>query len=60
VDVLIRLERMEPPAGTVVPRCDQGLSVAAPLPFVGWLGLIRVLAEVVRAETEPPGSARSL
>ena len=52
MDVLIRLERTEPPAGTVVPPCDTSEG-GEPLPFVGWLGLLRVLAEVVRAATEP-------
>ncbi len=52
MDVLIRLERMEPPAGTVVPPRDPNASSPDPLPFVGWLGLLRVWAEVCAA-TEP-------
>jgi hypothetical protein len=50
VDVLIHLESEEPPAGTVVPlarRMPPQPGVASPLPFVGWLGLLRALAEVV-------------
>jgi len=53
MDVLIRLERMEPPAGSVVPPWDRNAASPDPLPFVGWLGLLRVLAEVVRAATQP-------
>jgi hypothetical protein len=50
VDVLIRLERQQPPTGTVcLLREDERLASAASeaLPFVGWLGLLRALAEVV-------------
>jgi hypothetical protein len=53
MDVLIRLERMEPPAGKVVPLRDTNAASPDPLPFVGWLGLLRVLAEVVGTATEP-------
>ena len=51
VDVVIRLERAEPPAGEVVP--PRGVSAAElhPVPFVGWLGLLRALAAVVDAAT---------
>lgn len=52
MDVLIRLERTEPPAGMVVPP-EEANGSAQPLPFVGWLGLLRVLAEIVRTATEP-------
>lgn len=52
MDVLIRLEHTEPPAGMVVPPEDRDGSVPA-LPFVGWLGLLRALAEVVRTSTDP-------
>ena len=48
VDVLIMLERTEPPAGTVVPlRHRERGSEGDELPFVGWLGLLRVLAAVI-------------
>jgi len=50
VDVLIRLDREEPPAGTVVPlrrRESPEAGAATVLPFVGWLGMLRALAEVV-------------
>ena len=51
VDMLIRLERTEPPAGMVVPprNAPAGLE---PLLFIGWLGLMRVLAEAMCA-TDP-------
>ena len=51
MDMLIRLERTEPPAGMVVPprNATAGLD---PLPFIGWLGLLRVLAEAMCA-TDP-------
>lgn len=51
MDMLIRLERTEPPAGMVVPprNAPAGLE---PLPFIGWLGLLRVLAEAMCA-TDP-------
>ena len=42
------LERTEPPAGTVVPlRHRERGSEGDELPFVGWLGLLRVLAVVI-------------
>ena len=53
MDVLIRLERTEPPAGTVLPPGDTNASRPDALPFVGWLGLLRALSEIVRAATEP-------
>jgi hypothetical protein len=55
VDVLIRLDRLEPPRGTVVahPHGSDTQAEAA-LPFVGWLGLLRVLADVLRS-AEPAG-----
>lgn len=56
MDVLIRLDRLEPPGGTVELRPHGSLADAgAALPFVGWLGLLRVLAEVVRSAGEPAG-----
>ncbi|MDQ3671207.1 MAG: hypothetical protein M3364_02035 [Actinomycetota bacterium] len=53
MDVVIRLDRIEPPAGMVLLPSDANAASPDPLPFVGWLGLLRVLAEVVRAATEP-------
>jgi hypothetical protein len=50
VDVLIRLDREQPPAGTVFPvrrRDAPETGAATALPFVGWLGMLRALAEVV-------------
>ena len=55
MDVLIRLERMEPPVGTVVLPRDTNVGSPDPLPFVGWLGLLRALAEVVRAAAATKG-----
>jgi hypothetical protein len=56
VEVLIRLDRLEPPGGTVELRRHGSFAGAGtPLPFVGWLGLLRVLAEVVGAAGEPAG-----
>lgn len=59
MDVLIRLERDDPPAGTVVPvwhaRPDEDDPMDA-RPFVGWLGLLRALAEMLSHGHEPtPG-----
>jgi hypothetical protein len=56
VDVLIRLERQEPPAGTMLRlREEERLASEAEeaLSFVGWLGLLRALSEVVREAGEP-------
>lgn len=51
MDVLIQLERKEPPAGMVLrlrederPASDPGEALA----FMGWLGLLRALSEVLR------------
>jgi hypothetical protein len=52
MDVLIRLERTEPPAGTVVPPRDTIAAGPDPLLFVGWLGLLRALSEIVRTATD--------
>jgi len=53
MDVLIRLERTEPPAGTVLPPRATTAADPDALPFVGWLGLLRALSEIVRAATDP-------
>jgi hypothetical protein len=53
MDVLIRLERTEPPAGTVLPPRHANSAGADPVPFVGWLGLLRALSEIVRGATDP-------
>lgn len=52
MDVLIRLDRGEPPVGTVVPLGVDSAIVA--VPFVGWLGLLRALANLIgQAERHP-------
>ena len=53
MDVLIRLERTEPPAGTVLPPRYTHAADPDALPFVGWLGLLRVLSEIMRAAPDP-------
>jgi hypothetical protein len=58
VDVLIRLEHAQPPAGLV--RRLREEERPAPetrdaLPFVGWLGLLRALSELVREAGEGTG-----
>jgi hypothetical protein len=62
VNVLIRLERQQPPVGTVVALLeresqlgdDAAAGWAAPVPFVGWLGLLRALAEAMGAGRDLP------
>jgi hypothetical protein len=59
VDVLIRLERDGPPEGTVSPVREEERPASHPgdaLPFVGWLGLLRALAELMSAADERAGS----
>jgi hypothetical protein len=49
MDVLIRLRRGDPPAGSVVALSrgrDRQRVEPSEVEFVGWLGLLRVLAEV--------------
>jgi len=41
VVIVIRLDAMEPPMGEV------GMQGAAPVPFAGWLGLLRALSELL-------------
>jgi hypothetical protein len=53
MDVLIRLERTEPPTGTVLPPRHATSTGADPVAFVGWLGLLQALSEVVRSATDP-------
>lgn len=45
MNVLIRLDRGEPPVGTVLPL-EAGSEIVA-VPFVGWLGLLRALADLI-------------
>jgi hypothetical protein len=49
VEVLIRLEGTEPPTGTVllIAAEDRPYEYLVALPFIGWLGLLRVLAMLV-------------
>ena len=44
MELLIRLDDDEPPAGTVVVVPD---GQAPGLPFAGWLGLLRALADAI-------------
>lgn len=46
MELLIRLERERPPAGTVV-SIRESEPPSSALPFVGWLGLLRALAEAL-------------
>jgi hypothetical protein len=58
VDVLIRLEHAEPPAGLVLRLRDEERMAAETgdaLQFVGWLGLLRALSELVREAGEGTG-----
>jgi hypothetical protein len=50
VDVLIRLEQPEPPVGMVLPLRDPDhpmFESGGAVPFIGWLGLLRALSEIV-------------
>lgn len=56
--LLIRLEREQPPTGMVVRLREEdrpASETGETLPFVGWLGLLRALSEVVREASEPAG-----
>jgi hypothetical protein len=58
VEIVIRLDTVEPPAGRVwlladSDSCCRGAEAAA-VGFAGWLGLLRALYEVVGSRGEPP------
>lgn len=57
MDVLIRFERRQPPAGTVfrLRKEERAPETGEAIAFVGWLGLLRVLSEVMREAGEPAG-----
>jgi hypothetical protein len=61
VKILIVLEELAPPAGTVQlvaghePPGHAGAD-AKRVPFAGWLGLLRALDEVIGAPDHPPDS----
>lgn len=57
MDLLIRLEREEPPAGTVLRLREErpAVETGETLSFVGWLGLLRALSEVVQEADQPTG-----
>jgi hypothetical protein len=56
MDLLIRLERERPPVGEVVVVAGSNTGVTGSgASFVGWLGLIRVLEDLVSAPPEAPG-----
>lgn len=48
MEILIHLDRSEPPSGTVArpPSADQG-QIDGPVEFVGWLGMLRAMYEVL-------------
>ena len=53
VEITIRLDGIDPPMGRV------SLAGGAEVEFVGWLGLLRVLSELLEAESgELPGRQR--
>lgn len=59
MEVLIRLERDKPPAGTVLRLWEQecfASDASEARIFVGWLGLLRVLSELMREADEPASS----
>jgi hypothetical protein len=49
MEILIHLDRSEPPAGTIArpPSANRGSSNAGPVEFVGWLGMLRAMYEVL-------------
>lgn len=49
MEILIHLDRSEPPAGTIArpPSADQEPSNRGPIEFVGWLGMLRAMYEVL-------------
>lgn len=51
MELIIQLERDQPPMGTVRAVRDSERPSSA-LPFVGWLGLLRVLAEAMAEAAE--------
>ena len=53
VEVLIRFERERPPVGEVV-VVDESYEPTTTTAFVGWLGLIRALEELVKEATTTP------
>jgi hypothetical protein len=53
VEITIRLDGIDPPMGRV------SLAAGVEVEFVGWLGLLRVLSEMLEAESgELPGGRR--
>jgi hypothetical protein len=57
MEVLIRLTRESPPAGTVM-AVDARERPSSALPFVGWLGLLRALAEAIADTAESTDGRR--
>jgi hypothetical protein len=56
--MLIRLEHAEPPVGLVLRLREEerpAPETGDALPFVGWLGLLRALSELVQEEGEGTG-----
>jgi hypothetical protein len=47
--IVIQFDRREPPSGTIAPPSAPGEdpSATAPVKFVGWLGLMRAMYEVL-------------
>ena len=46
MEILIHLDRSEPPAGTLTLRQPAG-GTLSPVEFVGWLGMLRAMYEVI-------------
>lgn len=60
MQIQIRLDAVEPPAGAArnVPATDAASVVGSgvEIPFVGWLGLLRALSDLIAsASSHPPG-----
>ena len=58
MELRIALDGVEPPCGVVRAVADPDASKtpdADEVPFVGWLGLLRALAEVVARHQRRPG-----
>lgn len=53
MEIVLRVDGVDPPQGTATLGWDSGAGETA---FVGWLGLLRALADVLSRATEDAGA----
>jgi|tagenome__1003787_1003787.scaffolds.fasta_scaffold20750135_3 hypothetical protein len=59
MEIVIVLDAVEPPAGHIRRDPGDGAGPGPPVPFAGWLGLLRVLEKLIQPAAPDHGQSSS-